>query len=536
MIVWLLRELTKKFQQLWIKVTDSDGEFLLIEASGTLPAWLEPEVAENRVWLNDGQLKIIKPANASRSVKRTEEKLTLEESHRILTSERQRVMHSESMEQEAFYRLRNYPRQIRENMHHALVNLPRKVAYLLLQKPAYVTPAIEAFYLRDPISLKPLREQGALTNLKFPPEDFVELSVKFPRVAYAQLKCQQLPALENWERKMAPLSKTEEHSKTETGMKLTVGFEILLSDSQYQDLPSVREQTLLLEDLESGDALLPTDYELNQLEKRSDDEKWLDIDFNDLQQELNRGKNSGVDPSAKGKKAEFGDKAAQENLQRIVKQFESFLNDDKMENELDFADGDDSDTDDLDDIDSDDLDEDKEASFGEDDFTRLMQEMMGMPPEVMKELQSGRIDALKNGAPQAPIVGDPALKALSVKGDHEPAAGGIDDEDKGLQDLTEQMGAELHALGALEIDPSKAGSSKRTTLTDEVHIAEDSTDEEVSIDGMSEQMAKDLLESFQAQGGASGPAGNLMVLMAKRYGWVSEEGIEDVVDKGKRQA
>lgn len=28
---------------------DSDGEFLLIEAAGTLPAWIEPDVADNRV-------------------------------------------------------------------------------------------------------------------------------------------------------------------------------------------------------------------------------------------------------------------------------------------------------------------------------------------------------------------------------------------------------------------------------------------------------------------------------------------------------
>jgi SGT1 protein len=48
-IVWLLRELTKKFEDLWNKINDSDGEFLLIEAAGTLPEWLEPEIAENRV-------------------------------------------------------------------------------------------------------------------------------------------------------------------------------------------------------------------------------------------------------------------------------------------------------------------------------------------------------------------------------------------------------------------------------------------------------------------------------------------------------
>lgn len=50
-IVYILRELSKKHKDLWIKVVDSDGEFLLVEASATLPAWLEPEIADNRVSL-----------------------------------------------------------------------------------------------------------------------------------------------------------------------------------------------------------------------------------------------------------------------------------------------------------------------------------------------------------------------------------------------------------------------------------------------------------------------------------------------------
>ena len=51
-IVWLLRDLTKKFEDIYVKIQDNDGEFLLIEAAGTLPEWLEPDVAENRVWLS----------------------------------------------------------------------------------------------------------------------------------------------------------------------------------------------------------------------------------------------------------------------------------------------------------------------------------------------------------------------------------------------------------------------------------------------------------------------------------------------------
>lgn len=48
-IVFILRELTTRHKDIWARVVDSDGEFLLVEAAGTLPAWLEPEVADNRV-------------------------------------------------------------------------------------------------------------------------------------------------------------------------------------------------------------------------------------------------------------------------------------------------------------------------------------------------------------------------------------------------------------------------------------------------------------------------------------------------------
>ena len=49
LIVYLLRELSKGFPDLWIRTVDTDGEFLLIEAANALPRWLNPEIADNRV-------------------------------------------------------------------------------------------------------------------------------------------------------------------------------------------------------------------------------------------------------------------------------------------------------------------------------------------------------------------------------------------------------------------------------------------------------------------------------------------------------
>lgn len=49
LIVYLLRRLSSTFKDLWIRVVDTDGEFLLIEAANALPRWLNPEVADYRV-------------------------------------------------------------------------------------------------------------------------------------------------------------------------------------------------------------------------------------------------------------------------------------------------------------------------------------------------------------------------------------------------------------------------------------------------------------------------------------------------------
>lgn len=48
-IVWLLREISKKWSEAVVEIHDNDGQFLLIEAAEHLPSWLNPDNADNRV-------------------------------------------------------------------------------------------------------------------------------------------------------------------------------------------------------------------------------------------------------------------------------------------------------------------------------------------------------------------------------------------------------------------------------------------------------------------------------------------------------
>lgn len=413
------------------------------------------------------------------------EKLTFPEARDIIQNEPDRFIKSTIIQEEAFYRLRNYPKQISDNLHSAIVTIPRKVAYLLHQKPAYISPAVEALYVRDPIALRPLRAKDA-SDLTFKPDDMVTVSVRFTRVGYAQLKSQDFPVPNTWKGKLPPAEEQQSYARAESGMKLACGFEMLLYDPHHQDKTSVREMKMVLEDIETGDEQLPTNEEIEKTwDQREDDEKWLDINFEDLDREL-KGKKKGDEKDA----GNFGDESAQENLQRIVARFEEFLNDNSAGFDgADFVDdfGSDSDVDEDDEEEELSSDgEDKDASFNEEEFSRMMKEMMGMP--------SGP-DSIRNRI-------------------QELGADEHDDTDQ-IQDLSRQMEAELKGTGVLDLNRSRQklssgeGSSqgKKAESSDaNDELADDDTNEQINL-------AKNLLESLQGQGGTAGPAGNMLSMM-----------------------
>lgn len=388
-------------------------------------------------------------------------------------------------------------------MHSTIATIPRKLAHLLHQKPAYISPAVEAFYTRDPIALRPLQAKDG-NQLIFAPDDLVSVSVRFTRVGYAQLKSQDFPAPPSWNAKMPVKSADpKEYTRVETGMKLSCGFEMLLADPQNQDKTSVREMKLVLDDIKSGDEPLPTNEEIEKSwSKREDDEKWLDISFEDLEGVL-----KGKDGESGTKKAgAFGDKSAQENLQRIVAQFEQFLNDDSagfdgadLINEFD---SDDDDEDDVDDDDSSSDGEDREMSFDEEQFSKMMKEMMGFPSEI-------------NNIPPSP-----ARKLDRV----EEVDSDSDNELEKIQEVSKQIEAELKGTGVLDLNrPSKkVGDTKESSAKGKEPAKEDdageddgngTNDDEGDIDI---NLAENLLESLKSQAGSAGPAGNLMGLMGMK--------------------
>ncbi|SPQ25866.1 f86c3bfb-0f75-4ec3-834a-4049ff40c227 [Thermothielavioides terrestris] len=554
LIVYLLRELSKSFPHLWIRVSDSDGEFLLIEAAKVTPKWLTPENDANRVWIHDGRLLIIPLSNPDPSHPAADSApLSLAEAIQTIRTAPSSLIHSPLIEAEAFYRLEKYPGQITAWLHHALVTIPRKLAYILHARPKSVAPATEAFYLRDPRSLKPILSASAApapgsasasspsssataADLIFPPIDLVTVSVRFTRVLYAQLKSQHFPPPPAWRGALrsvvegggleadhttttaaaagtaTPGTNAEGSSENlqrrlarlELGMKLTTGFEMLARTAHDSASRVVREVGLLLEDLaeDGGDRALPSDEEIQGWEgvEREDDDSWMDIDYRDFEREL--------DGAAAGRRGQpgdgagFGDAAAQADLRKIVSRFEAFLNDETagIEGaEIDEMDRDNDSTEEESEEGSDE-DEDKEVSFDEEQFARMMREMMGLP------------------ADEASGQGKAKQKAVD-----ESAAESDEEEEEEIRKLAEQMESELRDMARWTLIRSPRLRRKQVEPQEEEEDGEGS-DEEVDIDY---NLAKNLLESFKSQAGMAGPAGNLLGLMGVRLPRDEEDSDDD---------
>jgi hypothetical protein len=298
------------------------------------------------------------------------------------------------------------------------------------------------------------------------------------------------------------------------GMKVTSGFEMLLRDPKNDDKRLVRELKIILEELAAdNNADLPTDEDIRKWKDvdRKDDEKWLDINFEDFEKELQgkgREEKSSQIPGAFGpdRPSGFGDAKTEADLKKMVERFEAFLNDETAGAEG--AEMDDMDIDDDEDM-NDESDEDKEVSFDENEFAKMMREMMGLPSEDTDE----NVDRHPLQAKNTRGEGRQVEEVDSDEEDDEES------EDAKIRDVMRRMEAELKESGALDLDPTpqklallkeKARSDQAGDTSKPQNDNEAESDEEMDIDF---NLAKNLLESFKSQAGMPGPGGNIMGMM-----------------------
>ncbi|KAJ7943734.1 SGT1 [Quillaja saponaria] len=185
--VFLLFHISFQFPSLSIRVWDTDGEFLLIEAAFHLPRWVNPENSLNRVFIRGGDLHIVPRHQLPRP--------SLEDSLNFLINCGDKSRASESVQ-----------------------------FAVLKHEPCLISLAVEGFYDRDIDTMKfAAKMEKFLSGGK--DEELVCVTLKMSRIMYAQLVEQQFQAPKCYP--MPSRSDASAYAEAELGMKIACGLEMM---------------------------------------------------------------------------------------------------------------------------------------------------------------------------------------------------------------------------------------------------------------------------------------------------------------------
>ncbi|XP_054168336.1 protein ecdysoneless homolog [Oppia nitens] len=223
LIVYLLYRLSRLDPNLVIKVEDSDGEFLLIEAANDLPKWCEPSNCLNRVFIYRQSVHII-PINCKSFANRIP---SIKDSIEYIRRNPDKTRAQEAIQRNILRRIECFPKRIKEYQHKSHCFVPIGVAALLKHNPGLISWAVNAFYNRTPDDHKVCQAMKY-----FPPENRVMCCVTFTRCLYGQLMSQSYtPDVRvGWN---LPQNNSRDFKSHDLGVKIASGFEILISSSKF---------------------------------------------------------------------------------------------------------------------------------------------------------------------------------------------------------------------------------------------------------------------------------------------------------------
>lgn len=224
-VVYILLEISKVFEDLVISVEDSDGEFLLIEAANSLPRWLTPENADNRVFLHKGLLHIIPQASHPGQVGIYPAGTpSIQQALQLVYDDSVDTVAAPAVQQCLSTKVSIFPDHIKTSQHRAQCIVPKTAAHIFLTDPSLVAPAVQTFYARDPLQMRSCRTMKHFPPAK--PEDCIRMNVTFTKCLYAQLRQQKFqPGVKSGWR--VPPPSDERHVACDLGVKLCYGLEIL---------------------------------------------------------------------------------------------------------------------------------------------------------------------------------------------------------------------------------------------------------------------------------------------------------------------
>ncbi|CAD5335922.1 unnamed protein product [Arabidopsis thaliana] len=214
--VFLLFRISAAFPSNSIRVWDTDGEFLLIEAAFHLPRWLNPETSLNRIFIRGGDLHIVPRSRLPDP--------SLVASLRFLIERGNESRASDSVQSALKNRISDYPERAWRNMHRVRVRVPVSVAQVIRHEPFLISLAVEGFYDRDMDSMKHAAKMEKFLS-KGREEKLVLVLVKMSRAMYGQLVQQKFQAPNCYP--MPSVSDRDAFSEAELGMKIACGMEMM---------------------------------------------------------------------------------------------------------------------------------------------------------------------------------------------------------------------------------------------------------------------------------------------------------------------
>lgn len=220
-IVYILKTLSILIPESVISLIDNDGDVLLIEAALDIPAWLDPSNSQNRVYLYQGQVHIIPlPTSPADILQATSGSLMRQKAIELIRSGKN-TLASSAIQNSIMDRIKDYPSAALKEIHRAGCILPNQAAFVLLSEPQLITMAIEAFYLRDPISMK-----ACATMKTFSPQSgLTETVIQFTKTTYAQTVSQKFYAPKPF--RLPSVKEKVQFKFSELGMKVACGLEML---------------------------------------------------------------------------------------------------------------------------------------------------------------------------------------------------------------------------------------------------------------------------------------------------------------------
>ena len=220
-VVSLLFHITKHVDLVG-RVTDGDGEFLLIEAASVLPSWAaDPSKAEGRVFLYKGNLHLLPTCSSPGTISPCPSPSSTPLPHlaaAVTASYPSLSLASPSIQESITSRLDGLPYDTGSNHHRCTVSLPRGLATLIGRDPSILGRLVQAVRERDPLDTRAARAMDKVKQ-----QDMVDVRVTFSKCLYAMLTGIQLRPYKGsgWQ--------VGEEKKEQLGFRIATGLQILLA-------------------------------------------------------------------------------------------------------------------------------------------------------------------------------------------------------------------------------------------------------------------------------------------------------------------